>query len=304
MKADDAFSDLTSPRGIRQRLRELQRGAKKGLGQHFMVDGAALEKMVAAARLTKEETVMEVGPGLGVLTQELAKAAGKVIAVEIDPQLASSLQRELQDSGNVQVICADILSLDLSQIFSDATGPKSYKVVAALPYFIASRVLRYFLEAPVSPSLMVITVQREVGENIVAQPGDMTLLSVATQLYGKPEIIDYLSPWSFYPRPKVDSAIVRIEVYPEPAFPISDINAFFSVVRAGYSSRRKQLHNSLALGLRLPSSEPQRWLAAAGIDPMRRAQTLSLEEWYHLYQVWSQEKAELKSAGTNGLRKD
>ncbi len=292
-------SDLASPRGIRQRLRELERGAKKGLGQHFLVDRDALRNMVAAAQITKGDTVLEVGPGLGILTRELIKEAGRVIAVEIDPQLARSLQEELQNAGNIQVICADILSLDLSQVFS---GAGSYKVVAALPYFIASRILRYFLEAPVKPSLIVITVQREVGQNIAAKPGDTTLLSIAVQLYGKPQIVEYLSPWSFYPRPKVDSAIVRIEVYPEPAFPVRDTNAFFSIVRAGFSSRRKQLHNALALGLGVPQSDSHRWLTAAGIEPMRRAQTLSLEEWFRLYQVWSQEQP--NHADQKSIRQD
>ncbi len=256
-------------------LRHLNLRAKKGLGQHFLIDGAVLGKIVSASELAPDDTVVEVGPGLGVLTRELAKRAGRVIAVELDAELATALANALP---NVSVVHADILETDIVELVGKG-DIRPYKVVANLPYYITSPVLRHFLEAPLKPSLIVVMVQKEVGQAIVARPGDMSLLSVSVQFYGKPSIIDYVPARSFYPEPKVDSAIVRIDLYEKPPVEVQDTAHFFHVVRAGFSAPRKQLHNNLAKGLGVPSEEAVSLLEGLGIDPRRRAETLTLEEW-------------------------
>ncbi|MBI4497669.1 MAG: ribosomal RNA small subunit methyltransferase A [Chloroflexi bacterium] len=262
-------------------LRALGRAAKKSLGQHFLRDRAAVAKIVAAADLGPEDTVVEVGPGLGVLTEALVQGAGRVIAVELDAELAAALRRKLGDRPNLEVVVGDILALQPAALLQrpGEAGVPPYKVVANLPYYITSAVLRHFLEARPRPRLMVVMVQREVARSMVAGPGEMGILAVSVQLYGRPRIVATVPPGSFYPPPKVESAVVRIDVAPEPVVAIPDEETFFQVVRAGFSARRKQLHNTLAHGLGLPDSHARSLLAAVGIDPARRPQTLTLEEW-------------------------
>jgi len=265
-------------------LQQLGTKARKGLGQHFLVDSSVLDKIISAAELAPSDTVIEVGPGLGILTAELVNKAKKVIAVEVDSKLASSLQKRLSKFDNLTVINADILELDPQYLLE---RKKNYKVVANLPYYIAAPILRHFLEASIKPSLMVVMVQKEVGQSIVAQPGDMSILGISVQLYGKPTIVDYVPAQSFYPEPKVDSAIVRIEVYPRPPVDVTDIAGFFDIVKAGFSAPRKQIRNSLALGLQLASEEVAHLLKQAKISPQRRPETLSLEEWANLHRLFS-----------------
>jgi len=288
---EETFS-LASVRGVKEQLSVLGQSARKGLGQHFLVDVGALSRMVDAAEIDSEDLVIEVGPGLGVLTRLLAKRAGKVVAVELDAELAQYLRDQLRGVPNIDVLEGDILDVDLvglvNQRVRQGEGFRHYKVVAALPYFIAAPVLRRFLEASLKPQLIVVTVQREMAEIIVAKPGDMSLLSVAVQLYGEPTVIDYLSPSSFYPRPKVESAILRIDVYSEPAVSVINPILFFKVVKAGFSGRRKQLHNALAHGLGEHPSKCALWLRSGGIDPSRRAQTLTLEEWSRLHVIMAE----------------
>ena len=255
---------------------------KKRLGQHFLIDEAILDTIVVAAELSPEDIVIEVGPGLGVLTAELARGAGKVIAVELDAKLASFLKRRLASLANVDVVGADILKVSPSQLL-ETKG--DYKVVANLPYYITSPILRHFVEASPKPSLMVVMVQKEVGNAIVAGPGEMSLLAVSLQVYSKPKIVSYVPSQSFYPPPKVDSAIVRFDLLPEPAVKVADINGFFQVVKCGFTSPRKQLHNSLAQGMGVKPAEVALLLERAGIESQRRAETLSLEEWAMLYEV-------------------
>ncbi len=257
---------------------------KKRLGQHFLIDEAILDTIVVAAELSRADIVIEVGPGLGVLTAELARGAGKVIAVELDTRLASFLKRRLACLPNVDVINADILKVSPSQLLE---GKSDYKVVANLPYYITSPILRHFVEASPKPSLMVVMVQKEVGNAIVAGPGEMSLLAVSLQVYSKPKIVSYVPSQSFYPPPKVDSAIVRFDLLPEPAVKVADINGFFQVVKCGFTSPRKQLHNSLAQGMGVKPAEVALLLERAGIEFQRRAETLSLEEWARLYEVWA-----------------
>ena len=255
---------------------------KKRLGQHFLTDEAILDTIVVAAELSPEDIVIEIGPGLGILTGELARRAGKVIAVELDTKLALLLKRRLASLANVDVINADILKVSPSQLLERKSD---YKVVANLPYYITSPILRYFVEASPKPSLMVVMVQKEVGEAIVAGPGKMSLLAVSLQVYSKPKIVSYVPSQSFYPQPKVDSAIVRFDLLPQPAVKVADINGFFQVVKCGFTSPRKQLHNSLAQGMGVKPAEVALLLERAGIESQRRAETLSLEEWARLYEV-------------------
>ena len=266
-------------------LSRLDLKARKSLGQHFLVDREVLTKVTEAAGLTPDDVVIEVGPGLGVLTGELAGKAGRVIAVELDDRLAGILRQRLASVGNVTVVNGDILKLEPSALVGDK--PIEYKVVANLPYYITSAVIRHFLEASLKPRLMVVMVQKEVAEAIVAEPGRMSLLSVSVQLYGKPEIIDYVPAESFYPAPEVDSAILKIALYPEPAVEITDIEGFFTVVRAGFTASRKQMGNSLAQGLGLPKAEALALLEKTGITSQRRAETLTLEEWARLWRVFA-----------------
>lgn len=265
----------------RRRLRRSGLRARKGLGQHFLVDGAVLDTIIATARLAAGDTVVEVGPGLGILTGELVKRAGKVIAVELDKRLAELL-RETPGTGNLTVVNDDILNVSPAALVSTP----DYKVVANLPYYITSPVLRHFLEAGLKPAVMVVMVQKEVAEQIAARPGKMSLLSVGVQFFGRPEIVDYVPARCFYPVPEVDSAILKIDVYPAPVIPVDDETSFFNLVRAGFSAARKQLVNSLSRGTGLSKTGVTPLLEAAGIAAERRAESLSLEEWAALWRVF------------------
>lgn len=281
----ESLSDRT--RGL---LRRYGLRAKKGLGQHFLIDEEVLQLVVAAAELTPSDVVMEIGPGLGVLTRELARQAGWVIAVELDDKLAAILKESLAPAQNVTVINEDVLNIEPAVLFEDSKKQfpaAGYKVVANLPYYIAAPTLRHFLEAAVKPQTIVVMVQKEVAEEITAKPGQMSLLSVSVQLYGQPEIMGYVPAHCFYPEPAVDSAILRITLYPQTAVEIADNEGFFVLVRAGFSAARKQIANSLANGLGITKSEALALLTGANIAPQRRAETLSLEEWAHLWRIFS-----------------
>ena len=257
-----------------------------------------LELATAAAELTPGDVVIEVGPGLGVLSRELAQRVDWLLAVELDSKLAAILENTLVPLGNVAVINGDILKINplalLSRLPASSSqttgGTLGYKVVANLPYYITSPVLRHSLEADARPQLMVVMVQREVAEAITAGPGRMSLLSVSVQFYGKPEIVGQVPAGCFYPAPEVDSAILRVTVYSQPKVAVTDVSGFFSLVRAGFSAARKQLINSLAQGLDLPKAEVLPLLERAKVAPQRRAETLSLEEWAGLWRVFSQSK--------------
>ncbi len=266
-------------------LRRLDLKARKRLGQHFLVDRRVLEKVVSAAELTTDDTVIEVGPGLGVLTRELAQWAGRVIAVEKDDRLAAMLAQELAAFNNVKIINEDILKIEPIDLLSGREV--KYKVVANLPYYITSAVLRHFLEAEPKPELMVVMLQKEVADTIVAADGRMGLLSISVWFYGRPQVINYVPAACFYPPPQVDSAVLKIGVYPRPALAVDDIDGFFGLVRAAFSASRKQLPNSLAQGLAIPKAEILPLLEEAGIIYKRRAETLALEEWQRLWQVFS-----------------
>ena len=264
----------SSPRELKQFLQRHGLHARKGMGQHFLIDHDILARIVQAADLEPADTVIEVGPGLGILTRELAQRAGRVVAVELDPALIAALRDAQGGLPKVEIVQADIIKFDHVAYL----GGQPYKVVANLPYYITSPTLRHFLEASVKPSALVVLVQKEVAERIAARPGEMSLLAVSIQFYGDPTLVGFVPASAFFPPPQVDSAILRIDVYDQPVADI-DPELFFKVVSAGFSQPRKQLHNALQRGMWLPPGGALRALREAGIQEKRRAETLDVDEW-------------------------
>jgi 16S rRNA (adenine1518-N6/adenine1519-N6)-dimethyltransferase len=254
--------------------------ADKSLGQNFLQDSSVLERIALAAEIQADDTVLEIGPGLGSLTRYLAVSAHDVIALELDPDLIPPLRAVLTPYPNVGVVQGDILKTDISSLIKKP----DYLVVANIPYYITSAIMRHLLES--DPTLrarrIVLTIQKEVAERICAEPGDLSLLALSVQVYGKPSITDIIPAVAFHPAPKVDSAILRVDIYPEPLILREMLPTFFKLTKAGFSQKRKTLRNSLSSGLHIKPEEAGELLTAAGIDPMRRAETLSIEEWKKL----------------------
>ena len=273
-------SSSSAPTGIAAALRRLGLSPRKALGQHFLVAPGVLRRIVDAAEVTPDDLVVEVGPGLGHLTDALAQQAGRVVALELDGDLAAALERAFADRSNVRIVQADALTADLAQV---APPGHPYAVVANLPYYAATALVRRFLEAPHKPDRLVVMVQREVAQGMVAPPGRLGLLGVGVRYYGAPRIVGYVRPGSFHPPPKVTSAIVRIDVHPTPPVRVESEERFFALVRAGFAAPRKQLRGGLSHALGVPPDEAERALRAAGVDPKRRAETLTLEEWAALH---------------------
>jgi 16S rRNA (adenine1518-N6/adenine1519-N6)-dimethyltransferase len=257
---------------------------KKSLGQNFIHDPNTLDKIVSIANLSESDKVLEIGPGTGALTTRLAKAARQVIAVELDDRLQPVLDEVLTPYPNVWVIYQDILTVDLPRLLR----PEPYVVVANLPYYVTSAILKHLLENEHRPRRLVLTVQQEVAERIIAKPDDMSILSVSVQFFGQPRIAARLKPTVFWPRPEVDSAVVTIDTYAIPQVEVPDAKSFFRVVRAGFGQKRKQLKNALGSGLALNGEQTTTLCEAAGIDPRRRAETLTLEEWASLTRAAAQ----------------
>jgi len=243
-----------------------------------------LQQILAAAEVGPLDTVLEIGAGLGTLTQALAVQAQRVVAVEVDEQLVAALSARLQSFPAVQIISGDILALEIADLVQAGPGQDTltYKVVANIPYYITSAVLRHLLEARARPQLIVLMVQREVAQRILAKPGDMSLLAVSVQFYGQPRLMARVPARAFYPVPKVDSAILRIDPYLQLPLETEEIAFFFDVVRAGFGQRRKQLRNALPHGLQLPPDRVVQAMHQAGIEEKRRAETLSITEWVAL----------------------
>jgi len=238
-----------------------------------MVGRHAIDQVVKAADLTPADSVLEIGPGLGTLTGRLLECAGQVVAVELDPKLVSALQELLGEHPHLRIVAGDILQTDPAALFS-----VPYKVVANIPYYITSAVLRHLLESSVRPTAIILTMQKEVAQRIVDQER-LSLLAVSVQFYGAPRIVARIPRGAFHPTPIVDSAVLRVDVYPEPAVAVVDREGFFRVVKAGFSAPRKQLRNALMNGLRLSADDVVMALANAGIDPRRRAETVTIPEW-------------------------
>lgn len=256
---------------------------KKSLGQNFLHDPNTLEKIVTSADLMPEDTVLEIGPGTGALTEVLARMAARVIAVELDGRLEPILRERFAATPNVDFVFRDILETDVAAL----VGPEPYVVVANVPYYITSAILRHLLESPHRPQRIILTIQLEVAERLVAKPNDMSLLAVSVQFYGKPRIVNRLKASVFWPRPDVDSAVVRLDLYDTPPLDVPDEATFFKVVRAGFSQKRKQVKNALADALPLPMPDTVAFIEQAGLDPRRRAETLTLDEWAALTRAYA-----------------
>jgi len=280
----------------------------KTLGQNFLLSDEVIEKIIAAADLKQTDTVLEIGPGLGVLTQELADRAGLVLAIEKDRSIHGVLRKMFKNKKNVKVINDDAL------FFNPETynlQPTTYKLIANIPYYITGKLLQNFLSLGAKPSLMVLLLQKEVAERIAAKPGEMSILAVSVQFYADPEIISIVSREDFYPKPDVDSAVVKIKILDKPRFDV-DEQKFFQLVKIGFAGKRKQLQNNLqnfyspphegelegvaeqkdTATSPSPSSrggelkpDHKKILESLNINPLARAQDLSLDDWARLYKV-------------------
>lgn len=247
----------------------------KGLGQNFLVDRTVVKAMVKAANLKPNDVVLEVGPGLGVLTGELAGKVKRVVAVEKDRRMIEILRETLKNFDNIELIQGDILRTDLA-------FPNRYKVVANLPFYLASPLVRKLLENRSAPEEMVLIIQKEVGQRICAKVPDMNLLAVSVQLYAKPEIVSYVSKKSFWPQPKVDSAIIRIKPLTGMGRKRMNADSFFKIVRAGFSQPRKQLLNNFSKSLEIDRNKIEEWLSENNIRSSQRAETLDVKDWLEL----------------------
>lgn len=268
--------DLSNIKDLKVAMQLAGIKANKGLGQHFLIDKDSVASIIAAATIAPEDTILEVGPGLGVMTDELAKTDARVVAVETDHTLVELLRRRLP--GNVRIEEADIMKFNLAQL------PVDYKVVANVPYYITSPIIRLLMEASNPPVLSVLLIQKEVAERIAAKPGNMSILALSVQYYADVEIVADVPRDRFYPIPNVDSSVIKITRKAQPAF-AADPAKLFRLIKAGFGEKRKQLRNSLSGGLRMTTEQAAELIAQAGLIETARAQELSLEQWHSLYQV-------------------
>ncbi len=271
--------DLTSPAIIKELLSKNEARPSKGLGQNFLIDKNILNKIIEAADIKPTDTILEIGPGMGTLTQELAKYAKKVVTIEKDKKMSVILEETLKDFKNVEIIYADALK--------EKIDIQNYKVIANIPYYITSPIIRKFLESEYTPELIVLMIQKEVAKRICSKPPDMNLLAVSVQFYAKPEIVSYVSKNCFWPAPKIESAIIKIT----PAVQKENIEAdlFFEIAKAGFVQPRKQLVNNLTTlkslnGVKLDKYNVTSWLSKNNLKPSQRAETLSIEDWINLAQ--------------------
>lgn len=253
----------------------------KGLGQNFLEDPTALEKIVTAADVQPTDTVLEIGPGLGSLTRYLAASAKAVVAVELDQHLLPPLKSVLAPYTNVRLIHGDILEVSPNDLIHE----QDYIVVANIPYYITSALIRHLLESKAKPRRIVLTIQKEVAKRICEKPGDLSLLALSVQVYGRPYIAADIPADAFFPPPSVDSSVLCIDIYPAPLIPVELLETFFKLSKAGFSQKRKTLRNALSAGLQMPPSAAAELLTSADIDPQRRAETLSMEEWQRLSEI-------------------
>lgn len=251
------------------------KGPNKSLGQHWLKDRDVLAHIADCAELTPDDTVLEIGPGLGTLTSELLRRAKKVVAVEFDSELARKLPAQFPGK-DLEVVQDDILSFDLS------TLPKEYAVVANVPYYITSKIVQMLLTAENKPRIAVLLVQKEVAERLAAKPGQMSILAVSAQIFADVTLGDMVPAVFFTPPPKVDSQVVILRTRNEPFLTDVSEKDFFKVVKAGFSAKRKMLRSSLSGGLKLSKTETEELLARASINPNSRAEALSLDDWVRL----------------------
>jgi 16S rRNA (adenine1518-N6/adenine1519-N6)-dimethyltransferase len=256
-------------------IRQYGLHALKRLGQNFLQSKTDLEFIAAAAGIERTDSVLEIGPGLGSLTRYLSLYAHEVVAVELDEKLDNILKDVLDPYNNIRLVYGDILKLSPGEL----KLPQKYILAANIPYNITSAIIRHLLESEIKPRRLVLTIQKDVAERICERPPEMSLLALSVQVYGKPAILKFIPPEAFFPAPQVDSAVLKIEVFPEPSIPSTDLPIFFKLIRAGFSQKRKTLRNALSAELGITTLDAEALLNQAGVDPKRRAETLSLEEW-------------------------
>ena len=276
--------NLASKKAIQNLLKKCQVRLSKRLGQNFLIEKGVITKLIRAANLGPKNIILEIGPGIGILTVELAKKVKKVIAIEKDQKMVEILKETLENFKNVKIIKGDILKFRILDFgFPGRDGfPSNYKVVGNLPFYLTAPVIRKFLETiEVKPRQMILVVQKEVGQRICARTPDMSILAVSVQFYAKPEIISYISKKSFWPQPKVDGAMLKI-VPKKPITSLGLVDLFFKIVKAGFSQPRKQLINNLSRGLKFNRGEVKDWLLKNNIQPNQRAETLTIEDWLSL----------------------
>jgi 16S rRNA (adenine1518-N6/adenine1519-N6)-dimethyltransferase len=275
---------MLEPLPLPSMLKDYGLKPQKGLGQNFLVDELYLERIVQAGGVEKSDTVLEIGAGLGSLTRYLASSAGEVVAVEIDKNLFPALKKVTKPFENVRLVQGDFMELEIKELVK-ADG---YKVVANIPYYLTSNLIRRLMESRVRPKLTVLTVQKEVAQRICAGPGKLSLLALSVQVYGKPKIAFFIPKGAFFPVPQVDSATLVIEYFSQPRIPEERMDNFFLLAKAGFAQKRKMLHNALAGAPDINHQQAQEMLTQAGIEAERRAQTVSIEEWGALTALYSE----------------
>lgn len=296
--------DLTNKSQLLDYLKQNDLWAKKGLSQNFLINKEALNKIVEAAEIKPDDLIVEIGPGTGILTTELIKSAGEVIAIEQDEKLAKLLEQQFCHSefiseskeipkqvrddnrgvrddskGKLKIICDDIMKVNLD----DLIGNRKYMVVANIPYHITSKILELFLSRENKPETMVLLVQKEVAERICAKPGEMSVLAISVQLYGQPEIVDIVPKESFFPSPKVDSAILKIVISNQLSVVSKEQEKqIFRAVHIGFSAKRKTLINNLSSGYHISKEEASDIIKSIGLKETARAQEISISNWGEL----------------------
>lgn len=254
--------------------------AKKSLGQNFLIDDIALDKIVEAGDLNPDDNIIEVGPGTGFLTERLIEKVKKVTAIELDRDMITVLEDRFKDADNLELINKDILKVE-----SEGLGVKGkYKVIANIPYYITSPLIKYFLKSKNRPTIMVILMQKEVAEKICGISGK-SVITIETQLFADVEIVHYVPSSSFHPAPKVNSAVLKITVFDEPLLPENELKDFLRIVKFAFSQKRKKLSNTLSAGLRMEVSDVKKILEKANINPDLRAEHLKIEDWKRLVKI-------------------
>ncbi len=256
----------------------------KQLGQNFLTDNNILQKIVLAANVTPETAVLEIGAGSGNLTAHLCRTAKKVVAVEIDDRFIPVLENTFAKRNNCHIVHGDMLKIDPADILQH----EEYIVVANIPYYITSALIRHLITSQVKPKRLILTIQYEVAERICAQSGKMSLLALSVQIFGNPSLLFKIKPGAFRPQPKVDSAVVLIDMYDQPLIETENLDLFFKIAKSGFGKKRKTLANSLSSGMKREKSKIITLLETAGINPMRRAETLTIPEWHALTTLWIQ----------------
>ena len=279
------MKSIVNPSSTKELLKQFDFRMTKRLGQNFLIDKNILDEIIEGAELTKDDYVLEIGPGMGSMTQKLCESAGKVVAIEIDKKLIPVLSVTLAEYDNITVINGDILKLDLKEVLKEHFGDSKAKVIANLPYYITTPIIMKLLEEKLDLQSITIMVQKEVGDRIKAVPGGKVYgaLSVAVQYYAKPSQVLFVPPQSFIPQPDVDSIVLKLDILPKPAVEVESESLFFKVVKASFGQRRKTLLNALTAGnFGLSKEQMKEVLISVDVEENRRGETLSLQEFANI----------------------